>query len=288
MAAAKKKKKPAKPTKKQIAQKEKQMRMLRRAGIIGAVILIAGWAIAWFILSDGPAITSNWAKNQTLKITEKAGFEIEEILVEGRENTDANLILALINVGQGDPIFLFDPQDAKTKIEEIAWVETAHIERRLPHTIYIGLTERVPFALWHDNGVLSVIDANGTVITSDNVAGFKDLMMIRGKGAAEKAGDFLKTLSGEKALYAMIDHAELIDKLRWDLILKDGKRIKLPEHDYAIAMRDVMKHHENENILGRESITDIDARYKGRLIVRTKLGTVQDYISNSDEVGTRL
>ena len=53
-------------------------------------------------------------------------------------------------------------------------------------------------------------------------------------------------------------------------------------------MRNIIKHHEQEDILGKESVTDIDARYKGRLIVRTKLGTVQDYISNSDEVGTRL
>ncbi len=289
MAAAKKKKRTVKkPTKKQIAQKEKQMRVLKRAGGSVVAVLFIGWAVAWFILSDGHTATSNWIKNQTLNITANAGFEIEEILVKGRVNTDADLLMALINVGQGDPIFLFNPQEAKTKIEEISWVESAHVERRLPNTIYIGLTEREPFALWHDDGVLSVIDMNGTVITKDKIAPFKKLMMIRGKGAAERAGAFLKTLSGEQALYAIIDHAELIDKRRWDLLLKDGKRVKLPEQDYAIAMRDIMKKHEQEDILGKESITDIDARYKGRLIVRTKLGTVQDYISNSDEVGTHL
>ncbi len=289
MAAVKKKKRTVKkPTKKQIAQKEKQMRVLKRAGGSVVAVLFIGWAVAWFILSDGHTATSNWIKNQTLNITANAGFEIEEILVKGRVNTDADLLMALINVGQGDPIFLFNPQEAKTKIEEISWVESAHVERRLPNTIYIGLTEREPFALWHDDGVLSVIDMNGTVITKDKIAPFKKLMMIRGKGAAERAGAFLKTLSGEQALYAIIDHAELIDKRRWDLLLKDGKRVKLPEQDYAIAMRDIMKKHEQEDILGKESITDIDARYKGRLIVRTKLGTVQDYISNSDEVGTHL
>lgn len=289
MAAAKKKKRTVKkPTKKQIAQKEKQMRVLKRAGVSVVAVLFIGWAVAWFILSDGHTATSNWINNQTLNITANAGFEIEEILVKGRVNTDADLLMALINVGQGDPIFLFNPQEAKTKIEEISWVESAHVERRLPNTIYIGLTEREPFALWHDDGVLSVIDMNGTVITKDKIAPFKKLMMIRGKGAAERAGAFLKTLSGEQALYAIIDHAELIDKRRWDLLLKDGKRVKLPEQDYAIAMRDIMKKHEQEDILGKESITDIDARYKGRLIVRTKLGTVQDYISNSDEVGTHL
>lgn len=288
MAAAKKKKKPAKPTKKQIAQKEKQMRILKRAGIVFGGVMLLGWAVSWFIISESHIATSNWIKNQTLNITASAGFEIEEILVKGRENTNPDLLMAIINVGQGDPIFLFDPQDAKAKIEEISWVESAHVERRLPGTIYIGLTERVPFALWHNDGVLSVIDVNGTVITKDEIAPFKDLMMIRGEGAAKKAGALLKTLSGERVLYALIDHAELIDKRRWDLLLKDGKRIKLPEKDFAIAMRNIIKHHEQEDILGKESVTDIDARYKGRLIVRTKLGTVQDYISNSDEVGTRL
>lgn len=286
--AAAKKKKTKKLTKKQKTQKEQRTKILRRVGIVGAAFILCVWAMSWFILSGGHIKTADWMKGQALNLTQRAGFEVNEILVEGRKNTNAQLILTLINVGKGDPIFLFNPQQAKSKIEEISWVERAHIERRLPDTIYIGLTEREPFALWHNDDVLSVVDIKGTVITSDNITDFKDLMMIRGDHAAKKAKGLFQVLSGEKALHTMIDHAELVDQRRWDLILKDGKKIKLPEKDIAIAIKHVMKRDEKDGILGTESITDIDARYKGRLIVRTKLGTVQDFISNSEEVGTHL
>ena len=64
------------------AQKEKKKRILKRVGIACAAIIISGWATAWFILSDGHTVTSNWVKENTLKLTADAGFEIEKILVE--------------------------------------------------------------------------------------------------------------------------------------------------------------------------------------------------------------
>ncbi|MGH1455869.1 MAG: cell division protein FtsQ/DivIB [Alphaproteobacteria bacterium] len=292
MAAAKKKKGTRKSTirkrKTQNAKRDNLIRMARRVVILTVIIVVTGWAMAWFILSDSHTTSSNWIKDKTLAITADAGFKVEEILVDGRHNTNPDLLLALINVKEGDPIFLFSPKDAKEKIQEITWIESVHIERRLPHTIYIKLHERTPFALWHNDGKLVVIDVNGSILTNQNVEPFKDLMMIRGAGAQAKAHEFLNILSGEKILLSMIDHAELIDERRWDLLLKDGKRIKLPEDDIGLAMRHLMRRHAQEDILGKESITDIDARYQGRLIVRTKLGTVQDYKAQVDIVGTPL
>ena len=132
-------------------------------------------------------------------------------------------------------------------------------------------------ALWQNGKALSLIDSEGALLTQDNLGRFEDLLMIRGKGAPEKAQKLLSLLAAEQALKSLVDHADLVDGRRWDLYLNDGKRIKLPENDIGLAMRNMMLRHEQDNILGKDSITVIDARYQGRLIIRTKLGKVQDY-----------
>ncbi|PCI55917.1 MAG: hypothetical protein COB36_03725 [Alphaproteobacteria bacterium] len=249
----------------------------RRAAVICVALMVMLWGGAWFFLSDADTDSANWVKDKTIAAAGSAGYRVENILVEGRQYSDADALLALINIEKGDSIFLFDPTDAKTQIEKIGWVKSARVERRLPDTIYIKLAERRPLALWQDGKTLSLIDENGAVLTQENLDRFKNLLMIRGKGAPKKAKELLSLLDAEQALKPLVDHAVLVENRRWDIYLLDGKRIKLPETDVGLAIRNMMLRHEQDNILGKDSITVIDARYQGRLIIRTKLGKVQDY-----------
>ncbi|MGH1378064.1 MAG: cell division protein FtsQ/DivIB [Alphaproteobacteria bacterium] len=249
----------------------------RRAAVICVSFFAVLWCLSWFFLSDAYMHSSNWVKGQIVSIAGNAGYRVENILVEGRKYSDSDALLAVINIEQGDSIFLFDPNDSKTQIERIGWVKSARVERRLPDTIYINLTERTPMALWRNGDDLSLVDSDGELLTQGNLDRFKDLMMIRGKGAPAKAGNLLSLLDAEKSLKDLVDHATLVEGRRWDLYLRDGKRIKLPDTETGSALRNVVMRHEQDNILGKDTITVIDARYKGRLIVRTKLGKVQDY-----------
>lgn len=282
MAAAKKK--TTRKTNKKSKAKKQTLSWRKPAAITLAVLAVL-WAGAWFFLSDYDTKLADATKSETLELSGKAGFQVKNILVEGRKYTDADILLALINVGEGDPIFLFDPVDAKTQIEKISWVKSARVERRLPDTIYIDLIEREPMALWRHDEKLSLIDADGAILTQENLEQFKDLFMISGKGAPKKTPPLVIMLENYPEFLELIDHAELIDNRRWDIMLKDGKRIKLPEHDKDLAIKALVSQHTEHKILTQKAVRDIDARYKGRLIVRTRLGTVQDYKANISETG---
>ncbi len=250
------------------------------AGTLAALIL---WAGLWFFLSDMDTRLMSAAKNQTLKFTAKAGFRVDNLLVEGRKYTDAQTMLALMNIQKGDPIFLLDPVDAKTQIEKIGWVKSARVERRLPDTVYIRLEERNPIALWKNENALSLIDYQGVILTRSNLSAFKDYFMVDGAKAPEQAAALINMLSKQPDIMAMVDHAEYIDGRRWDLLLTDGKRIKLPESGIDLALKALAEKHGEDQVLTKEAIRDIDARYQGRLIIRTRLGTVQDYKSKFSE-----
>lgn len=287
MAAAKKKTK-RKATKKKNTKAKKQVQgqltlNWKKPVAILAALFLTLWAGTWFFLSDYDTKLADATKSGTLDLSGKAGFKVKNILVEGRKYTDADVLLALINVGEGDPIFLFEPTAAKEQIEKISWVRSARVERRLPDTIYIDLIEREPMALWRHEEQLSLIDADGAILTQDNLDEFKDLFMITGKGAPQKTPPLVILLENHPEFLALIDHAELIDKRRWDVVLKDGKRIKLPQHNKDLAIKALVEKHAEHQILTQKAVRDIDARYKGRLIVRTRLGTVQDYKAGISE-----
>lgn len=294
--AAKKKATKSKGTRKSTLKSKRQknarmtliLKWVRRGVVAACFFALIGWCAVWFAASDADTRVVSWVRNQTLQLTAQAGFKVKDILVEGRHYSNADVLLGLINVQKGDPLFAFKPTEAKEQIEKITWVKSARVERRLPDTVYVRLEERKPVALWQHDGVVAVIDDDGTILTQQDLNLFKDLLMVRGIKAPEHATHLLSVLEGEQKILSLTDHAELIDGRRWNLYLNDGKKVKLPADDIALALRHIVQQDEENNILGEEAIADIDARYAGRLIIRTKLGKVQDYRASEAGKGTAL
>lgn len=108
--------------------------------------------------------------------------------MEGRDQTDADILLALLNIRRGDPLFSFHPASARKMVEQIAWVEKARVERRFPDTVYVRLTERKPFALWQHDGRVRLIDRHGVVLTERGLKEYGDMLILVGEKAPEQAG----------------------------------------------------------------------------------------------------
>lgn len=261
---------------------------VKRIAVACVTCIAVLWIGAWFFLSQADTQSAHWITTNLYAATVSAGFKVENINVEGRKYTESDALMAVINIGTGDPIFSFDPHSAREQIEKISWVKSVQVQRRLPDTIYIKLEERIPAALWKEDEKLVLIDQNGIALTHEGLERFKSLMMVGGNGANIQAPKLIGLLNAEDALKTLVDHAKLIDERRWNLYLKDGKTIELPEKDVGFAMRALMKTHESDNILSKDIITSINARYPGRLIVKTKLGKAQDYKTDTDNAGTQL
>ncbi len=227
-------------------------------------------------MSGFAAQTSNRIENAMLNKTAGWGFAVKNILVDGRHYTDADTLKAMINMERGDPIFAFHPSEAKDMIEKLSWVKTAHVERRLPDTIYIKITERKPMALWQRNQKLSLIDAEGVVLTDHNLAPWKNLMIVVGDDAPKKAQGLLKMLQLEPLIAKRVEAATLVGGRRWDLKLKSGAEVKLPEAELGLALRKLAVNHEEEALLDKD-VVSIDVREEGRITVRTKPGAAQDF-----------
>ena len=248
---------------------------LRRFGFaLGAFVFVV-WAGAWLYLSGAIESAADWSRHKTIVISADAGFRVANILVEGRVNTDPDVLLGLVNVQQGDPLFSFNPQSAKELIERVSWVKSVQVERRLPDTIYIALEERTPLALWQNAGKLYLIDGQGAVLTDYGLKRFSGLVMVSGEGSKENAAELLRTLSAEPKIYERIESAQFVANRRWDLKTTEGLHIKLPAEDIGLALRRLAMMEEDKAILGK-SLEHIDLRKADRVIVQTAPGKVQE------------
>lgn len=217
-----------------------------------------------------------WAQGKTVAASGALGFNIANVLVEGREYTDADTLRAIINVRKGDPLFSLNPEEAKDMLEKVSWIKTAEVQRRLPDTVYIRLDERKPLALWQHNRKLSLIDGDGVVLTSRNLQKFSDLVIVTGEDAEHNAAPLMDYLNAEPSIRERVEAAAFISGRRWNIRLKDGKILKLPEDDIGFALRRLALLDEEEKLLER-SILSVDLRERDRVSVQTTPGAVERY-----------
>lgn len=209
------------------------------------------------------------------------GFRVENILVEGRYETDPDVLRAIINLNRGDSIFAFDPAETREMIERLSWVREAHVERRLPDTIYVGIVERKPIALWQHKNKLRVIDEEGVTLTDKLGVNQKTLPIVVGEYANEQAYNLLVMLEAEPEISKLVEAATWVGDRRWDLTLKNEIIVRLPENEIGLALSRLAKAQAQDKILDKD-LNAIDLRETDRITVRTRPGAVQEYQASFD------
>lgn len=252
----------------------------RKIAVVIAIIVFIAWVGSWIWLSGAPQNAFAWSKNFVIEKSAAAGFRTQNILVEGRVYSDAEILLALIDIEKGDPLLTFNPRKAADLIGRMSWVREVNVQRQWPDSIYVGLTERVPIALWKSKKKVYVIDERGAVITDFKLERFGDLLLIDGgQDAALKSVNLIQNLQVEMLVYERAEQAKWVGSRRWDVTLKSGVTVKLPEEDVSLALHRLSTAQEESNLLDKDLIS-IDLRDPMRMIIRTRPGAVHEYKSD--------
>lgn len=249
---------------------------IKRFGLGFAVCVAVIWAGAWLWLSGAVDNAAAWTRQATLDTSVKAGFSVSNILVEGRVYTDADILMGILNTKRGDPLLAFDPEFAKNQIQRISWVHSVIVERRFPDTIYVGLVERTPIALWQKDQKLHLIDKSGVILTNYDLNRFAGLLMIAGDKAPMQAELLVNTLNAEPLLKEHIESAQWVGERRWNLKTKRGVLVKLPENDIGLALKRLSVAHADSALL-EKTLEHIDLRNPDRIIIQTAPGMVQEF-----------
>ena len=208
-------------------------------------------------------------------------FERPELSVSKLEITNANSDLmnqinAILQLSFPINSMQLDIKNLQKIINKIDSVESSSVRIKDTGVLVVEVIERKPVAVYRENDELTLIDLNGHKINNIfSRSDRKDLPFIVGFEAnfyVKEALEIYQLLSFDlKEIRGIIR----IGKRRWDIILKNNLRIKLPEKNPKRSLRKFLSRDSNY-LIASNNFTIIDLRFANKIILRKIPKDIQD------------
>jgi cell division protein FtsQ len=239
----------------------------RRAGVAATVLILIGSA-GFGIVKGGHLDNFITALSDTRNaIANSAGFRITTVAINGRKQLSQDEVLAIGGVNGRSSLLFLDAAAVRDKLRANPWIGEATVLKLYPGQLQIDIVERSAFALWQQDGRLAVIADDGAVLEPYLSRRFISLPLVVGKGAETHARDFLALLARYPQVRAVTKAAVFVGERRWNLRLKDGLDIRLPENDVGNALAALSKLDKEDRLFSRD-IVAVDMRLPDRFTVQ--------------------
>ncbi len=195
------------------------------------------------------------------------GFGVDVVTISGEVQLTEPEILALAGLSPKDSLPFFDAARARKNLEALPLIKQASVRKLYPNRIVIDIVERTPFALWQKDGEVHTVAADGAVIADMRDQRFSSLPFVVGDGANARLSEFIGLLDAAAELRPKIVAGVLVGERRWNLKMKSGIEVKLPESDPLAAMATLVDLQRRQRILDRDVLT-LDFRVPGKVFAR--------------------
>lgn len=249
--------------------KQKRMEVMKKRCIIAASVAgvaYAGFGVWWLVANDSVTKAQKVGHDYFWGMTAKAGFEVKQVYLEGRSHLRQDELKGALQIAQGDPILSISLQDMKARLMALPEVRAVRIQRRLPDAMHITIEERKPIALWQRAGDYAVIDRDGVVLNrrlSDMPQG---TLLVVGEDVPKHMNGLMQILAKTPVLAGDVEAAVRVGERRWNIRLKQGMTIMLPETDAAEAWVKFAGLVDKERLLSK-AIRSVDMRLEDRVFV---------------------
>ena len=201
-----------------------------------------------------------------------AGFDLQTVEVSGARQITRAEVLAAAGITASTSLLLVDAEATRVRLKRNPWIAEATVRKLYPGRLEISLEERVAFAIWQRGGKLSVIARDGTVIGADARALLRDYPLVVGAGAEKRAADFLALVARVPEIQSELAAAVLVAERRWNIRLKNGVDVRLPEQNAEAALARLVAFDRETRVLSRD-VAAIDLRIADRITVRPSAET---------------
>jgi cell division protein FtsQ len=238
-----------------------------RAGVAATALMLLGSA-GFGIVKGGHLEELALAASDTRNaLANSAGFRITAVAINGRRQLTQDEVLAIGGVNGRSSLLFLDAAAVRDRLKANPWIGEATVLKLYPGQLQIDIVERSAFALWQRDGRLSVISDDGAVLEPYVSRRFVTLPLVVGRGAETRARDFLALLARYPQVREATKAAILVGERRWNLRLKDGLDIRLPENDVGNALAALSKMDKEDRLFSRD-IVAVDMRLPDRLTVQ--------------------
>lgn len=202
------------------------------------------------------------------KIIERPEFMLSALSIQGSSDSLNAEIREILGLNFPISSFDLDLADLRNRVLSLPPVETAEVRLEGGSILHVKVKEKVPALLLKDDTGIHVLNKNGDYIRPllSTEYGSK-LPVIAGEGAQKAAAEAFILFS---ALYDKLDEVRglvLVGGRRWNIVLKSGQVIMLPEKKSEQAVQKILILDKAEKILSRD-IAVFDFRLPYRITLR--------------------
>lgn len=202
------------------------------------------------------------------KIIERPEFMLSALSIQGSSDSLNAEIREILGLNFPISSFDLDLADLRNRVLSLPPVDTAEVRLEGGSILHVKVKEKVPALLLKDDTGIHVLNKNGDYIRPllSTEYGSK-LPVITGEGAQKAAAEAFILFS---ALYDKLDEVRglvLVGGRRWNIVLKSGQVIMLPEKKSEQAVQKILILDKAEKILSRD-IAVFDFRLPYRITLR--------------------
>ncbi|MEM1377772.1 MAG: cell division protein FtsQ/DivIB [Pseudomonadota bacterium] len=194
------------------------------------------------------------------------GFGVAQVEISGNTHTRIEDVYRAVGIDGATSLLSLDATEARDAVVDLPWVEAAELRKVYPSTLSVSITERSPYALWQMGDAITVVEEDGSPIgpfaADPRIA---SLPLVVGTGAADKASDLFAQLESAPWLIGQTHAAIRVGDRRWDLRLRNGMTIRLPEDDMVDAVARLEFLDATQGVLSRD-LAAIDLRFSDRTV----------------------
>ncbi len=236
-----------------------------------ALFALAPLALAGFVLPpEGPSLAERaWRAAERTLMAEPA-LPVRTIAVRGAMRTDTAELRRLLAPFYGKDILEVDIGQAERLLHSLPWVADAEVRRLLPDLLEVEIEERIPTALWQGPDGLRLLDEEGRSIPVADPAAFAHLPRLAGAGAPAAWPALVAVLADYPAVAGRLVGAVRVGERRWNLQLREGIEVRLPERDVRAALARLAEVQRRHRLLER-AVRAVDLRHGDWIVVSPDL-----------------
>ena len=153
-------------------------------------------------------------------------FTIKNFVIKNTENTDIDLAYSKLEKFKNNNIFLINNDEIGSIITDLDFVKDIGIKKIYPDKIEININEHKIVAVISNKENKYILSEEGHIIENYNDK-FNSLPVIYVKNTENYFPYFYKLLNEINFDLSKIKYLKYFESNRWDILLKDGKLIKL-------------------------------------------------------------
>ena len=241
----------------------------RRACVFGtpvvALALTAGLTFADQGRRDAMRL---WVDGVKAEFQSRDEFMVRELSIIGATESVAQDIREILSLDFPSSSFDLNLRHMQEQVSGLNAVKDADLRIRSGGVLDIRVAERVPALVWRSSDGLLLLDSSGHRVSGIEARAVRsDLPLISGLGADKAADEAVRLIRAAKPVAPRLRGFVRIGERRWDVILSDGQKIKLPERDPLRALEQVIAVDEAQDLFARDVML-VDMRNPRRPTVR--------------------